>query len=749
MRSSRALPVRLLQLGLLSLLPWACSHAQRIQTKLLIDGDVIEVIPLPDGSVVGSFSAEYLNGEAIPFANRLTRYNRLLREGRIDPNWPLMSNEQVNVLVADPADGSLLVGGNFDSLLGPQGNEARSRIGRLSADGGLLPWTLQPAAGESGLTSVTGIVPLADGGLVFVDDTEGDGSRLCTAAANALEFRCPQQIAGSPQKLHAQADGSVLVEGARLKLGASEESTLLRLLPQTLDWDSSFVFDSAHFGNRLAVAVQGNTVWAANNARLYRLAANGGVDEEDSLSLRGSLGDLHVAAGGQVLVVENFAHPDLYRNYTRVSKILAADILGRDPAWQAIELPGWASVLESRGDRLYLGGQLQSPASGSASIVELSAQDGALLPDTLPVRLASLAPDNGPWSAVATADGGAVFTGMFAQSLAGLAPGILKVDSEGVPVPGWGEWPPGEYWTAAAGDDGFVYVLTAWGGSLNHLRRVRIEDGRLDPTWSLFMGELSPWAMAVRDGELWFAFSPDPSATTMGVGRLSTSRPPEFDPSWTSQPFAPGWPTRIFPGADESALVHSIYGGEDVGFDPPPPQPTPTFRHLHRFLLGGTEVSRVPAGPQDSTSSRIVDVEPMADGSLLVVRYENGGYRLKRFLSSGAWDPDFAPDLGDRVLGRTIGLDEARGKLYFTAGIPDFPSDPSRCIMRLDLATQTIDSDWPGDDAEMCGPYFELSLHGDRVFAAPIHFEWSWFDPLAGFLSVDVPPLFVDGFEGE
>lgn len=743
MRSSRALLGRLLQLGLLSLLPWACSHAQRIQTQLLVNAEVRELLPLQDGSVAADFRADYLNGNAVQVGGR---YLRLMRDGRIDPDWPLNDIGRVSVLIADPADGSLLVGGSFDSLRGPQGNEPRARIARISADGRLLPWTLQPATGESALSDVTAIVSLTDGGLVFVDDTEGDGFRLCMAAANAGEFRCPQRIAGSPARLQAQADGSVLVEGTRLKLGASEESVLLRLQPGTLDWDASFVFDSSLFPYSRFVAVQGNTVWAAKPGRLYRLAANGGVDAEDSLAVSSDFQGFHVNDSGQLLILENGYYPETNRGRIVVSRILAGDTPSRDPTWPKVEWPGWAHVLASRGDRLYLGGSVGSRSLGVAGILELSAIDGTVRPDTLPVRLGLVA-HFGPHSAVSTPDGGAVFTGRFSQSVAGFAPGILKVDAEGHPVPGWGEWPEGDYLTAAAGEDGFIYVATTQGGSSpTHLRRVRLEDGKLDPSWSLFMGELEPWAMAVHEGELWFAFSRDFAWDRMGVGRVSTSMPPQFDPSWTTQPFAPGWPTRIFPGADQSALVHSIYGGEDVGFDPPPPQPTPTFRHLHRFLLGGTEVSRVPAGPQDSTASRIEDVEPMADGSLFIIRYENGGYHLKRFLANGTWDPDFTPELGEIELGRTIALDEARGKLYFTGYGSTFSGN---CVMRLDLVAQTVDTDWPGEGAEVCGPYLELSIRGDRVFAAPARFETDGFDPLGGFLSVKVRPLFVDGFEGE
>lgn len=746
MRSSRALPVRLLQLGLLSLLPWACSHAQRIQTQLLVNGEVGRLVPLQDGSVAANFRADYLNGEAIQVGGR---FRRLMRDGRIDPDWPLNDNYQVSVLIADPADGSLLVGGRFDSLRGPLGNEPRARIARISADGRLLPWTLQPATGESALSDVTAIAPLADGGLVFVDDTEGDGFRLCMAAANAGEFRCPQRIAGSPARLHAQADGSVLVEGTRLKLGASEESVLLRLQPGTLDWDASFVFDSSQFPYSRFVAVQGNTVFAAKPGRLYRLAANGGVDAEDSLAVSSNFQGFHLNDSGQLLILENGYDPETNRGRTVVSRILAGDTPSRDPTWPRVEWPGWARTLASRGDRLYLGGSMGSRSLGVAGILELSAIDGTVRPDTLPVRLGYIAED-GPWSAVSTPDGGAVFTGRFSQSVAGFAPGILKVDAEGHPVPGWGEWPGGDYWAAAAGEDGFVYVATAEGSFPAHLRRLRLEDGKLDPSWSLFLEGLIPEALAVHQGELWFAFNNDFFASRMGVGRVSTSTPPQFDPSWTSQPFAPGWPTRIFPGADQSALVHSIYGGEDVGFDPPPPQPTPTFRHLHRFLLGGTEVSRVPAGPQDSTASRIEDVEPMADGSLLIVRYENGVYHLKRFLANGTWDPDFTPELGEIELGRTIALDEARGKLYFTGNSLSPPlSYLGNCVMRLDLVAQTVDTDWPGEGAEVCGSYLELSVRGDRVFAGPTRFETGWFDPLGGFLSVKVRPLFVDGFEGE
>ena len=51
-------------------------------------------------------------------------------EGRMQGQKDIGLNDigRVSVLIADPADGSLLVGGSFDSLRGPQGNEPRARI---------------------------------------------------------------------------------------------------------------------------------------------------------------------------------------------------------------------------------------------------------------------------------------------------------------------------------------------------------------------------------------------------------------------------------------------------------------------------------------------------------------------------------------------------------------------------------------------------------------------------------------------
>lgn len=243
--------------------------AQLIQPELFDTAHATQVIARSDGGLLVLSPAAFVNGAPLSNASGVIG---LAADGSLQPVWS-QSLSLALALARDPADGSLLVGGTFQTINTTGGVEGRSRIARFAADGTLLPWSIAPEAGESTLTRVERILALAGGDLVFIDQPMSALPRLCHADAGAAVYRCVHDITGGIRVLQALPDGGVLLGGSLLQLGDTTVPPLVRLQADTLALDASFSYSGT--SEVSAAAVDGSGLWLASGTQLQRLNLDG------------------------------------------------------------------------------------------------------------------------------------------------------------------------------------------------------------------------------------------------------------------------------------------------------------------------------------------------------------------------------------------------------------------------------------------------------------------------------------------
>lgn len=384
-------------------------------------------------------------------------------------------------------------------------------------------------------------------------------------------------------------------------------------------------------------------------------------------------------------------------------------------------------------------------------LLALDRVDGGLIAAGQPLRLGTLLQ---PVELLSTPspDGGAVFAGAFSHRANEVLPGLLKVDASGAIVPGWTTQLPGRVTTLLAGPDGHVYLSVRSGDSSLTARfalhRLALATAMLDSQWFQPFFQYNPTALMIDGGRLWVGYVERDSGTMSYLLRMSLSAPATIDNSWVVDAAVFGIARRLVPLPDGSVLMLPQPPPPTVIFNPPPP--IPPGRRLARFSLeAGFGVQWQPFGPEFASGARVGDIARLADGRLLVMELSGSVTSgPRRLLADGSLDPDFSVDLGNLLPRGSIALDEARGQLYFAASRPDadFPSLRIPTIARVDLASAAVDPEWPAPESQP-EVDVQLSVQGQRVFAGAL--SLSPFRPLGAFISTSVPPLFVDGFEGD
>jgi hypothetical protein len=462
--------------------------------------------------------------------------------------------------------------------------------------------------------------------------------------------------------------------------------------------------------------------------------ANGSIN---ALQVDGTGG---VFAGGSFSIIADAERARL----ARLSASGAAD-----PLWVGPDITGSVRDMALLNDRLVAVGVLNSREARAAALISLSPVDGS--PTTqAAIRLGNAVRASALF-ATATADGGAVFAGAFSHNADEiLLPGVLKVDAAGAPVPGWAPVLPGVVSGLLGGPDGFVYVVLRTGaGPLTwqySLRRLAIADAALDSGWQFSLGSSNPTALMINAGNLWIGYVDGSMGNRSRLLRVSLGEQAVLDPSWTSQEEVNGIARALIALADGSVLMLPAPVGSGVIFNPPPP--IPPAPRLARFVRDSAGVQALPFGPTFDSGAVVSDAALMSDGRLLLMELNGSGTSgLRRLAADGTLDAGFAADQGALQPRGAIALDEAKGHLYVAAGrLPEDGFPPFiPTLVRLQLASASLDPGWPAPELQ---PEVDvrLSVQGERVFASALNLSPS--QPLGAFISTSVPPLFVNGFEG-
>lgn len=718
------------------------AKAQIIEAELFQTADASQVVAMPEGGLLVLSDASFLDGEPVFNGSGIVG---LAPDGTPLPAWGL-NVRFVRALARDPNDGSILIGGYFSAVNTPEGPQPRAGIARRSPDGALTPWSIAPDVGESPLTGVVRIVVLGNGDLIFVDVPNWGPARVCRAAAQASVFRCIHEVWGTVHVLEALPDHSILLGGTIADLGGTPVPPLVRLLPGTLERDESFAYpDTAAI---TAAAVDGSHVWVASGNHLRRVDANGEAAPGVELQANGSIDTLRadgagaVFAGGAFSTIGDVPRPGLAR-------VLEAGAV--DPLWQPPGMQGRVRDLALQGDRLLAAGPLHSRPARAVGLIALDRVSGSQIPDAV-LPLLGLAPDFELLASAGTPDGGAIFAGSFSHDGNQVLPGLLKIDASGELVPGWTAELPGQVTAMLVGPDGQLYMSLRSGDtpftSRYSLRRLALNDAALDSHWTLPLFNLNPTALMIDDGHLWVGYVEGFSGTSSRLLRVSLGAEATLDPGWNSPVSVGGIARRLI----------AMPGGGVLMLPQPPPTtiiigpglPIPAGPRLAIFSEEpGVGVHVQPFGPEFASGTSVSDVARLADDSLLVMQQSGlGTSGPRRLLANGSLDPDFSVNLGELLPRGSIALDEARGQLYFAANRPDpdFPGLRIPTIARIGLASATVDTGWPAPESQP-EVDVQLSVQGARVFAGALRL--SPFRPLGAFISTSVPPLFVDGFEGD
>ena len=714
--------------------------AQLIQPELFDTANATQVIARSDGGLLVLSPAAFVNGAPLSNASGVIG---LAADGSVQPVWS-QSLSAALTLARDPVDGSLLVGGTFQTIDTTGGVEGRSRIARFAADGTLLPWSIAPEAGESALTRVERILALADGDLVFIDQPMSALPRLCRAESDAAVYRCVHDITGGVRVLQALPDGGVLLGGSLLQLGDTTVPPLVRLQADTLAFDASFSYSGT--SEVTAAAIDGSGLWVASGTQLQRLNLDGSSSGAPAVQANGSINALHADGTGGVFAGGSFSTlAGLAR--ARLARVSAAGAV--DPLWEAPAITGSVRDIALQAERLISVGPLSSQQAQAAGLITVDRLDGRLAAQAPAIRFGVVS-NSGTLLATATSDGGAVFAAAFSHTADEVVPGLLKVDAAGAPVPGWAPTLPGVVSGLLGGPDGFVYLALRSGASplswQYSLRRVAISDATVDPDWQLSLGTSNPTALMIDAGYLWIGYVDGAMGNRSRLLRVSLGEQATVDPNWTTEAEVSGIARKLIALPDGSVLMLPAPAFSGVIVDPPPP--VPPAPRLARFVRGSLGVQAQTFGPSFAAGARVADVALMADGRLLLMELNGSGTSgLRRVAADGSLDAGFSADLGPLLPRGAIALDEAKGHVYVAAGrLPEDGLPPYiPTIARIQLDSASLDTAWPAPELQP-DVDVRLSVQGRRVFASALSLSPS--QPLGAFISTEVPPLFVDGFEG-
>ncbi len=277
---------------------------------------VITLAVQPDGKILAGGMFTTLGGQA------RANIGRLNPDGSLDPSFNPGAGGAFDPAVgalAVQADGKILVGGEFMTLVG----QTRNNIGRLNPDG-TLDTTFNPGVSGGDFSLVYSLAVQADGKILVGGDftTLGGQSRTNIGRLNAdgtVDTTFNPRADGPVYALGVQSDGKVLVGGYFTRLGGLSRTNLGRL-NTTGAVDTTFGAgagtDGAPESAVFALAMQADgkilvggtfaTLGGQLRANIGRLNANGTVDTGFNPGASDFVESFAVQADGKILVGGDF-----------------------------------------------------------------------------------------------------------------------------------------------------------------------------------------------------------------------------------------------------------------------------------------------------------------------------------------------------------------------------------------------------------------------------------------------------------
>lgn len=292
------------------------------------NGDIYALQLAPDGGIVvgGAFTAFYTDTSAGVTRGHLAR---LTSAGRVDPVFATAFNSSVRAIALE-ADGSILVGGSFTTVLGTGAviSYPRARIARVNAAGDLdTNFTPSYNGSVNAITITSDGTLVIGGGFSAIEAPEavmaggaftamGDVAAVRLALVNAdgsVDPTFTPNPDGEVRALARLADGRLLVGGQFANIGGGARPFVARLNAGG-GLDSSF--DAAVNGPVVAFAPQADgqiilggiftTVQGTSRAYLARVSETGGLDTSFNPAPNGQVVAVAVQADGKILVGGGF-----------------------------------------------------------------------------------------------------------------------------------------------------------------------------------------------------------------------------------------------------------------------------------------------------------------------------------------------------------------------------------------------------------------------------------------------------------
>ena len=243
-------------------------------------GNVVYAVALqPDGKIVigGGFNTLQPNGAASTISR--SGLARLNADGTVDPSFNTQASGTVQA-VSVHADGKILLGGSFSSLLVGGTNTPRGRVARLNADGSL------DAAFNPNVTdgTVYSILPQANGRILlggFFNSLQPNGAASPTSRVGIARVNTDGSLdAGFDPRLDSDGQVNCLVE--------QPDGKIL-------------------FGGRFGSVQPNGAAGATSRSRIARVNADGTLDPAFAPAVQGLVYSLALQTNGKIFVGGDFS----------------------------------------------------------------------------------------------------------------------------------------------------------------------------------------------------------------------------------------------------------------------------------------------------------------------------------------------------------------------------------------------------------------------------------------------------------
>ncbi len=455
-------------------------------TRGWADSYVFAIAELADGSLIVGGQFTYLGGR------ERARLAKLHPEGSVDIYYQSQANGTVHALAVQP-DGKVLVGGDFTQI----GGQARDRLARLNVDG-TLDTSFQGGANDS----VRALATQSDGrALVGGEFTLVNGqarNRLARLSADGtLDVAFKPEPNAPVYAVEAQADGRAFVGGEFTEIGGQARRRVARLAaadsysPNYMGnmFDPSFNSPTSSI-RAMAVQPDGRILlggWFTNKyghgTYLARFNSDGTRDNSFDTYVDGEVNAIAVQPDGKIIIGGRF-----YRVGNETRYFMAR--LNRDGSHDTTftsflnpPSPYYTTVrviaVQPDGKILVVGPFSQSYGQPRNFFVRLNA-DGTLDNDFNPN------PDGQPYALALQADGKILLGGGFTQLFGQVRRGIARLNADGTLDSSFNPNPNvsgGPVYAIAVQKDGRVLIGGAfmYVGGLSRMYLARLNsDGTVD-----------------------------------------------------------------------------------------------------------------------------------------------------------------------------------------------------------------------------------------------------------------------------